>query len=133
MRVKRSEPDAFLRVFDQPEPVQSVGARGIATVPTQALAMMNSPLVRQAAEGLAARVRTMSGRATEPAADTAAEIDRIFLTALSRDPSAAERERFATFLDARRQAAGADQPRREAALVDTCQLVLCLNEFIYVD
>jgi hypothetical protein len=133
MRVKRSEPDAFLRVFDQPEPVQSVGARGIATVPTQALAMMNSPLVRQAAEGLAARVRTMSGRATEPAADTAAEIDRIFLTALSRDPSAAERERFATFLDARRQAAGAEEPRRATALVDTCQLVLCLNEFIYVD
>jgi hypothetical protein len=75
----------------------------------------------------------MTGTAAEPAADTATEIDRIFLTALSRDPSPVERERFAAFLDARRQAAGAEAPRREAALVDTCQLVLCLNEFIYVD
>jgi hypothetical protein len=128
LRVKRSEPDAFLRVFDQPEPVQSVGARGIATVPTQALAMMNSPLVRQAAEGLAARVRKAAGDG-----GAAVEIDRLFLTALSRDPTTVERERFVAFLDDRRKAAGADQPRRDAALVDTCQLVLCLNEFIYVD
>ena len=45
LNVKRSEPIGFLQVFDQPEPVQPVGARGVATVPTQALAMMNSPFV----------------------------------------------------------------------------------------
>jgi hypothetical protein len=77
IRVKRSEPEPFLQVFDQPEPIQSVGSRGIATVPTQALTMMNSPLVRTAAEGLA-------GRARKAAGDTGPEtIEYCFTVALS--------------------------------------------------
>ena len=127
MRVKRSEPDAFLRVFDQPEPVQSIGARGVATVPTQALSMLNAPLVRRAAEGLAGRVRKAAGE------NDAAAVERLFVTALSRMPTPGERERCAAFLAARVGEAAADRARRDAALVDAAHLVLCLNEFIYVD
>ncbi|MEI7781799.1 MAG: DUF1553 domain-containing protein, partial [Planctomycetota bacterium] len=126
IRVKRSEPEPFLRVFDQPEPVQSVGARGVATVPTQALTMMNSPLVRSAADGLAERARKAVG-GTGPAA-----IEYCFTVALSRKPSADDVARFTSFLAAREQAA-ADDASRKAALADTCHLMLCLNEFIYVD
>jgi hypothetical protein len=130
--VKRSEPIGFLQVFDQPEPVQPVGARGVATVPTQALAMMNSSFVRSAAESLARRTRTtLAIPATE--ASGPAAIDYCFTAALSRKPSDAERGRFAELLAAREQAAGTDAAGRQAALADVCHLIFCLNEFVYVD
>ena len=132
LTVKRSEPIGFLQVFDQPEPVQPVGARGVATVPTQALAMMNSPLVRSAAEGLAKRARTTLGLAPTGASGDAA-IDYCFTAALSRQPNQTEREKFATLLAAREQAAGDDAAGRQAALADVCHLMFCLNEFVYVD
>jgi hypothetical protein len=132
LTVKRSEPIGFLQVFDQPEPVQPVGARGVATVPTQALAMMNSPFVRTAAEGLAKRARTALSLAPTAAAGEAA-IDYCFTAALSRQPNEAERARFAGLLAAREQSAGDAAAGREAALADVCQLMFCLNEFVYVD
>ena len=132
LTVKRSEPIGFLQVFDQPEPLQPVGARGVATVPTQALAMMNSPFVRAAAEGLAKRSRTAVGLAPT-AASGAAVIDDCFTAAISRQPSDTERERFAQLLAAREQANNGDAAGRQAALADVCHLIFCLNEFVYVD
>jgi hypothetical protein len=132
LTVKRSEPIGFLQVFDQPEPVQPVGARGVATVPTQALAMMNSPFVRSAAEGLAKRARAAAGLAPTDASGGTA-IDYCFTAAISRQPSDTERERFAQLLAAREQANNADAAGRQAALADVCHLIFCLNEFVYVD
>ena len=132
LTVKRSEPIGFLQVFDQPEPVQPVGARGVATVPTQALAMMNSPFVRAAAEGLAKRARTALGIASGTASGTPA-IDWCFTAAVGRPLSPPEREKFAGLLAAREQAASADAAGRQAALADVCHLIYCLNEFVYVD
>lgn len=132
LNVKRSEPIGFLQVFDQPEPVQPVGARGVATVPTQALAMMNSPFVRAAAESLAKRARTTL--AIPPAAASGeTAIDFCFTAALSRQPSDTERDKFAQLLAAREQTAGGDAAGRQAALTDVCHLIFCLNEFVYVD
>ena len=131
IRVKRSEPDAFLRVFDQPEPIQSIGARGVATMPTQALAMMNDPLVRSAADGLADRGRrAVDGGAVAGGKDAIAYCFRV---ALSRQPSTDETTRFTDFLTAREASAGGDDAKRKAALADTCHLMLCVNEFLYVD
>lgn len=132
LTVKRSEPIGFLQVFDQPEPVQPVGARGAATVPTQALTMMNSPFVRSASESLAKRSRAALGLAPT-AASGAAAIDFCFTAALSRQPNQSEREKFAGLLAAREQAARADATGRQAALADVCHLIFCLNEFVYVD
>jgi hypothetical protein len=132
LNVKRSEPVGFLQVFDQPEPLQPVGSRGVATVPTQALAMMNSPFVRVAAEGLAKRVRTGLALAADAAAGDAA-IDSCFRIALSRQPTTMERAQFTAVLAAREAAAGTDAARRQAALADVCQLLFCTNEFVYVD
>ncbi|MCE9632240.1 MAG: PSD1 and planctomycete cytochrome C domain-containing protein [Planctomycetia bacterium] len=132
LNVKRSEPIGFLQVFDQPEPVQPVGARGVATVPTQALTMMNSPFVRSAAESLAKRVRTtLAIPPTDPSGT--AVIDACFTAALARQPSETERAKFAGLLAAREQAAKGDAAGRQAALADVCHLIFCLNEFVYVD
>ena len=128
LRVKRSEPIAFLRLFDQPEPVQSVGSRGVATVPTQSLTLMNSPFIRTAAEGLAKRARAAAGSGSAEQL-----LDQVTTIALGRRSSPAERNELLPFLAAREQQAGGDAGKRAAALTDVCQIVLCSSEFFYVD
>jgi hypothetical protein len=117
-----------MTMFDAPEPTQSIGERTVTTVPTQALAMMNSPLVRQQAERLAARIRTAKD------APLSAAIERGYQIAFGRVPTEAEQTRMLAFLNQQRAATGADSPETtEKALVEFCQVLLCLNEFVYVD
>ena len=92
--VKRSQLIRCMQMFDAPEPIQSIGERSATTVPTQALAMMNSPFVRQQAEKLAA--------AHPPAKDAAARSGRSTrptCIALGRRPTDAERERMLAFIE----------------------------------
>jgi hypothetical protein len=123
LRVKRSELIPFMTMFDAPEPTQSIGERVSTTLPTQALTMMNSPFVRQQAEKLVTRIR--------PTADVPLEtaIDRGYQFAFARLPSKDERDRMLAFLN---QPAAAD-PNQTASLTEFCQVLLCLNEFVYVD
>ena len=128
LRVKRSELLPVLTMFDAPEPTQSIGERSVTTVPTQALAMMNSPLVRQQAEKLFARLR--------PTKETplAAAIDRGYQIAFGRSPSDVERTRMLEFIEQQRSAMGGDTPdATDKALVEFCHVLLCLNEFVYID
>jgi hypothetical protein len=128
LRVKRSAPISFLRLFDQPEPVQPVGSRGVATVPTQSLTMMNSPFVHAAAEGLASRVSAAVGTGTPEQL-----LDAVTTITLGRPATAAERDAVIPLLVARQEQAGGVAGKRTASLADICQIILCTNEFIYVD
>ena len=128
LRVKRSQPIAFLRLFDQPEPVQSVGARGVATVATQSLTMMNSPFVRSVAEGLAKRAQAAAGNGTPEQV-----LDAVTTIALGRPSLTAERDNLLPLLASLQAEAAAARLPASAALADICQLVLSTNEFIYVD
>jgi hypothetical protein len=114
----------FLQMFDVPEALQSIGERSVTTVPTQSLAFMNSPLVRGAAQKLAARVRSQSD---------AEAIEQAYLIVLSRRPTDAERQRMESFIGSQAAGAGAVPQAHEQAMIDFCQVLLCLNEFIYVD
>ncbi len=128
LRVKRSELLPIMTMFDAPEPTQSIGERVSTTVPTQALALMNSPFVRQQAEKLAARIR--------PASDVPlpAAIDRAYQTAFSRLPSDSERTRMLAFVESQTAALGGDANEAiKKALVEFCHVLLCLNEFVYID
>ncbi len=127
LRVKRSELIPFMTVFDAPEPTQSIGARIGTTVPTQALTMMNSPFVRQQAEKLAARIK--------PAADKplAHAVDGAYRIAFARSPTDSERQRMLLFIASQKTALGAVSADVDKALVEFCQVLLCLNEFVYVD
>ncbi len=127
LTVKRSQMVPLLQMFDMPEAMQSVGERSVTTVPTQSLAFMNSPLVRGAAQKFAARIKA------KPADDSAALIERAYLTALARRPTESERERMQSFIDRQAASYGMTPAAREQAIVDFCQVMLCLNEFIYVD
>ncbi len=123
LTVKRTRLIPMLQAFDAPEGIQSVGERSTTTATTQALAMMNSPFVRARAEGLAKRV---GGSTPEDA------VEKAYRIALARGPSEAERAKMAGFI--RRLSDGTKGPGGvAAATADFCQVLLCLNEFIYVD
>jgi hypothetical protein len=127
LRVKRSELIPLMTMFDAPEPTQSIGERVATTVPTQALAMMNSPFVRQQAEKLFARIRPATDA---PLAET---IDRAYETAFARKASDHERAKMLAFIESQRNSFGIDATATDNALIEFCQVLLCLSEFVYVD
>ncbi len=116
-----------LQLFDAPDAIQSIGNRGVTTVPPQALAMMNSPLIRRLAEQLADRV--LAKNETDPQ-----EIVReTFWTTLSRPPQQLEAEQMSAFIKEQASRYGNEESGMVTAVADYCQLMLCLNEFVYVD
>jgi len=127
LTVKRSRLIPLLQMFDAPEAIQSIGGRQTTTVATQALAMMNSPFVRQRAEKFAQRIRPKTAEALPQAVDDA------YRAALTRLPSAAERERMLGYLNKQIESHGKNPKALDLALTDFCQVLLCLNEFVYVD
>ncbi len=128
LRVKRSELIPLMTTFDAPEPTQSIGERVSTTVPTQALAMLNAPLVRQQAEKLAKQIA--------PSLETPLPnaIDAAYRIAFARLPSADERDAMNTFIQSQLEIMGGTNPaNQEKALVEFCHTLLCLNEFVYID
>lgn len=128
LRVKRSELIPLMSMFDAPEPTQSVGERISTTVPTQSLAMLNSPFVRQQAEKLAQRIR----RSKDLPLTTL--VDNAYRIAFSRSPSESEQASMRAFIEAQQTMLGGDPTTTvDQALVEFCQVLLCLNEFVYID
>ena len=125
LMVKRSQPVPMLQMMDAPEAIQSVGERSLTTVPTQSLAFMNSTLVRKQADNLAKQLAPLAAK------DLGQAIEQAYLTTLGRRPTSPERERLANFVE--QQAASYGPNGRDQALGDGCQVLLCLNEFVYVD
>ncbi|QDU23985.1 PSD1 and planctomycete cytochrome C domain-containing protein [Urbifossiella limnaea] len=117
--MKRSRLIPALTVFDAPDGTAGVGERPSTTVAPQALHLMNNPQVRAAAKGLARRALA--------AGDDAAVATRAYRLALGRAPSAGELADATAFLR------GTTGPSREAAAADFCQVLFCLNEFLYVE
>jgi hypothetical protein len=124
LTVKRSQMVPLLQMFDVPEALQSIGERSVTTVPTQSLAFMNSPFVRGAAQKLAVRVRAKTDGES---------VEQAYLFALGRHPTDGERERMRSFIEQQTESYGKSPQAREQAVVDFCQVLLCLNEFIYID
>ncbi|NDH04599.1 DUF1553 domain-containing protein [bacterium] len=128
LRVKRSELIPLMTTFDAPEPTQSIGERVSTTVPTQALVMLNSPLVRQQAEKLAKRV------APTPGTPVKESIQAAYRIAFARLPDDNEQSEMQKFIDAQQKImGGANTANHEKAMVEFCHTLLCLNEFVYID
>jgi len=127
LRVKRSELVPFMTMFDAPEPTQSVGDRGGTTVPTQALASLNSKFVRDMASRLYDRVQATKPDTIETA------IQRTYELAFSRAATDGETQRMKSFVDAQTEMLGNKPDSPAHAMREFCHAVLCLNEFIYVD
>ncbi len=88
LRVTRMEGPRFLELFDFPVPSVSRGRRDVTNVPSQALAMLNDPFVIQQADFWADRLLEHEGGTLEE------RLERMFVKAFSRPPSAEEVARF---------------------------------------
>ncbi|MBX3425397.1 MAG: PSD1 domain-containing protein [Pirellulales bacterium] len=95
--VERQNLPAFFRTFDFANPNAHSPQRAQTTSPHQALYALNSPVVIEAACGLAARAA--EGDASgDPAPHSRAAIERLFRNAIGRSPAEAEVEAAAAFL-----------------------------------
>jgi len=124
LTVKRGQLIEMLQLFDAPDAMQSIGARETSTVAPQALAMLNSPTIRAWAIELANRAK--------PDADVplGEAIDAAYQITYARPPSTDERTAMQTFIA--RQTQSRDGTA-DTAFQDFCHLLLCANEFVYVD
>jgi hypothetical protein len=111
----------FGRLFDRADPTLIVGQRGQSVVAPQALFFLNDPFVSGIAKSLAARVL----REAPPNAE--GRIRYLYALALSRPPTKAETE-IGTLVLSTPAMSGKPDP-----LERYCLLVLCTNEFLYVD
>ena len=109
---KRQFPYPMFKTFDAPDPSTSCGRRAVTTVAPQALTLLNSEFMLDAAQAFARRIAGAGSpeRAVRAAWDLA----------LARPPSAEETARAARMLD-------------QASPEEFALMVLNLNEFVYID
>lgn len=109
----RREREAVFGAFDCPDAGQATARRRASTTPIQALNLFNSRFTIDEANAFAARATQEAG------ADASAQIRRVYLCALSRDPSDEEL----------REAAAVVQ---EHGLATLCRVLFNSNEFLFL-
>jgi hypothetical protein len=116
--VRRTFLYPLFSAFDPPEVMTSCARRARTVVPTQALTLLNSPLVRQQAAAFAQRLLHECGD------DLTQAVPRAWELAFGRPPTPTETERSLAFLHNKADA---------ARLADFCLALFNANEFLYVD
>ena len=111
---KRSIRYPMFEAFDQPDMVGHCSRRASSTVAPQALLLMNNAEILLQAKFFAQRVIHEAGH------KPAAQVERAFQLALGRTPRGSERERAVAFIE-----------QNPTGLVDFCQTLFNLNEFVY--
>ncbi len=124
--VKRSKLVPMMVIFDAPEALSGMAERPTTTIAPQALHLLNNPQVRQSARSFARRIAVDSMTPLEDAVKSGYQI------ALARQPSRDELADGVAFIRAQMPTYPENQ-RRADAVADFCQVLLCLNEFIYVE
>ena len=135
---RRSKPVTMLEAFDAPQLKPNCLRRSNSTVASQALQMMNSEILRTSSRYMAGRVIDAVGE------DPAAQVDRLYVTALGRPPSLEERTDGVFTLTEMTKAWGRRldeqvpmEPKRAKArwlaLATLCHTVLNSAEFLYID
>jgi hypothetical protein len=127
--VRRTFRYPLFAAFDPPEIMSSCPQRPRTVVPTQALTMLNSPLVREQSIAFARRLLRECGDRPEEL------VPRAWRLAFGRTPSTGERERALSFLRTRTEAlrVSGEKESGTSALAELCLAVFNANEFIYVD
>jgi hypothetical protein len=130
LMAQRFQRQPFLALFDGPDTNTTTDRRTTSTVPQQALFLMNNPFVSEQARGFARRLLTAA-----PAQAQRMELAHAW--AWSRPPRPAELELGRRYLDsygralARAGVAGAEGELE--AWTSYCRVLLCANEFVYLD
>ncbi|MEQ1749045.1 MAG: DUF1553 domain-containing protein, partial [Prosthecobacter sp.] len=109
----RREPETVFGAFDCPDAGQSTAIRRASTTPIQALNLFNSLFTLAQADAFASRVKKEAGD------DIAKQINRAYLLALSRAPTADElRETEPTV--------------RQHGIATLCRALFNSNEFLFI-
>ena len=108
----RMQLDDIFGAFDCPDAGQIAPRRTRSTTPLQALSLLNSPFLLQQSDFFAERVRA------ESKTDTTAQIQRAFLIAFGREPSAQEVITGSTLVS-------------EHGLTALCRALFNANEFLF--
>jgi hypothetical protein len=142
--VKRNAVYPMLEAFDAPNPQETCSRRFRSVIPSQALILMNDPLVLEWSRALAGRVLNDGGLSLDQ------QVDRAYRLALSRPPNLEEKAAVLDFLARQSSLVGERLARNEkpvvpdqlppgveaaraAAFVDFCHTLLNSNEFLYVN
>ncbi len=119
----RSDRSGFRPLFDVADPTALVDRRVLSTVAPQALYLMNHPFVLEQSRALAGRILR------EAPADDRARIEHAYAILFARPPSPEEIEIGLATLSHGREAG---EPANDAWDAYT-QILLCTNEFLFVD
>ncbi|MEZ5365603.1 MAG: DUF1553 domain-containing protein [Bryobacterales bacterium] len=116
----------MFEVFDQPNMNVTCERRNTTTVPTQALTLLNNSFILDQAQAFADRVWDAAGPDAERQIQTAYDV------ALARPAAAKELEENRSFLARQKDYHARTPEPAKAALVDLCDVILNLNEFVYI-
>jgi hypothetical protein len=116
----RSDKSDYRSVFDAPDARTMAEKRIDSTVAPQALFLLNSPFALAQANALAERVTK------QVASDSAGRINWLYKLLYGREPGRKE-------LELGLRAVTGNQSSQTAAWRRYCQVLLCANEFIFVD
>jgi hypothetical protein len=135
--LKRSMVVPLLEVLDVCDTTRSTARRNVTSVAPQALTLLNGDFTNRQARHFADRLEREAGD------DPERQIERAYLLALCRRPTAAERTAMVQFLKREAENLSAESARarkplapaeaNHAALVQLARVVFNLNEFVYPD
>jgi hypothetical protein len=130
LMTQRLQRHPYLALFDGPDPNLSTDVRTSATVPLQALYLMNNPFVAEQSAAFAERL-------TSDQSDPASRVGLAFAIAYGRQPTPAERNRGLKYIEAcAAQCAAAGSVPSEAqreAWASYARVLLTASEFVYID
>lgn len=118
----------LLALFNFPAATSPLGTRESTPNSSQSLALMNSPLVAQAARDLAESLRELEPRQ---------RIESLYLRLFAREPTGVERDRASAFVDAFTRNLNQSEtiellPPEDVAWTRLCHTLLVCNEFLVV-
>jgi hypothetical protein len=121
VQTARWDRGGYAMLFDAANPDASTDQRTVSTVAPQALWLLNHPFVLRQADAFADRL------IREVPRDEEARVQRAYLLLFGRRPRAEEMEVAITFLGQTKEA------ESKAAWKDFAHLLLCSNEFVFLD
>ena len=137
--IKRSKLIPMMQIFDSPEPLVSVGSRPSTTIAPQALLFMNNSNVREYARNFSKKILKSNVRDSKRSQSSDSQLKLMvgsgFEMALARNPSPMELKNNIDFIQSQFESYAKEKQNNalEMAVTDFCQVLFCLNEFIYVD
>lgn len=130
LMTQRLQRHPYLALFDGPDTNVTTDVRGSSTVPLQALYLLNNAFVREQAQGLGRRLQDERG-------DDMGRIETAYEIVFGRSPLPEEVTQARQYLELyRRELVYTGSPNGSQVLdpwASLAHVLLCANEFVYVD